>query len=76
MLKSKIRRLARAGYEVKNSEVGWWVDGNCGYLVAGYFGCCEDAVNAALAKIKVAQANDSFSTGRSWGTYHKIRVFS
>ncbi len=41
--RSKIENLARklrrlGPYQIKHTkEVGWWIDGRCGYQVSGYF---------------------------------------
>lgn len=52
-----IRTLQRKGYEVKSSSVGHWVDGRCGYMVAGYFNTQAEAVTAATDRIAQAIIN-------------------
>ncbi len=38
-------------YQLKQSEVGYWVDGHCGYLFVGYFDTLEDCIAAFNRKI-------------------------
>jgi len=33
-------------YKLKNTSIGWWVDGYCGYLYVGYFDSAEAALIA------------------------------
>lgn len=51
------RTLQRKGYTVKHAAVGWWVDGVCGYLVAGYFPSEAQAVKEAGKAIATAKAS-------------------
>lgn len=51
-----VKRLQRLGpYAIKQSPVGWWVDGCYGYLVAGYYASKKDAVISAVLNIKYAK---------------------
>lgn len=50
------RTLQRHGYTVKHSQVGWWVDGAGGYLVAGYFPNEAQAIEEAGKAIAEAKA--------------------
>jgi hypothetical protein len=52
-----IRTLQRKGYKVKSSAVGHWVDGNCGYRVAGYFSTQTEAVAVAGSRIAETEKN-------------------
>jgi hypothetical protein len=52
------RTLLRHGYEIKRTAVGWWVDGFCGYLVAG---CFETEARA------VAEASEAIAAAKSTG---------
>lgn len=52
------RTLQRHGYTIKHSAVGWWVDGACGYMVAGYY------PTEALA---VTEAGKAIATAKSTG---------
>lgn len=54
--KSTKRSLERMGYVVKHSAVGHWVDGACGYLVAGYYGTQSEAISRAAIAIQQARA--------------------
>ena len=48
--------LEALGYEVNHTHiVGWWVDGCCGYNVAGYQNCEQDAVDAAWLEIQTVR---------------------
>jgi len=50
------RDLLKAGYSIKHTDaVGWWVDGLCGFLVAGYFSTKRKAVRKASDAINAAQ---------------------
>ncbi len=54
------RTLQRDGYTIKHTAaVGWWVDGVCGYLVAGYYSSEDRAVAGASEAIAAAKARDS-----------------
>jgi|SaaInl4_200m_RNA_FD_contig_21_232319_length_254_multi_6_in_0_out_0_1 hypothetical protein len=33
-------------YTLKNTSIGWWIDGPCGYLYVGYFKSKKDALDA------------------------------
>lgn len=47
--------LRQAGYAIKHTRaVGWWVDGRCGFLVAGYEH--DKAVIVARASQLIAEA--------------------
>lgn len=39
-------------FVLKNSSIGWWVDGYWGYLYVGYFETKQDALNAFWEKYK------------------------
>lgn len=52
-----IRTLQRKGYTVKSSAVGHWVDGRCGFLVAGYYHTQAEAI--AEASDRIARAMQS-----------------
>nr|WP_234288220.1 hypothetical protein [Pseudomonas fluorescens] len=52
-----IRTLQRKGYTVKSSAAGYWVDGRCGYLVAGYYPSQAEAVIEASTLIVKATQN-------------------
>lgn len=57
------RTLQRHGYSVKHTSVGWWVDGACGYLVAGYFpteGQAVEEAGKAIAQAKAEGRNPSW----------------
>lgn len=49
-----VRTLQRKGYCLKHTDIGWWVDGAFGYLVAGYFASKNEAVVAASRNIRAA----------------------
>lgn len=49
------RSLLRAGYTIKHTLIGWWVDGACGYMVSGYHNSQTDAVAAADTAIADAK---------------------
>lgn len=53
------RRLERMGYVIKHSEVGYWVDGAYGYLVAGYYRTQTEAISCAANAIQQASGSDS-----------------
>ena len=54
------RTLQRNGYTIKHTAaVGWWVDGACGLLVAGYFSSEDQAIVEAGKAIAVAKASSS-----------------
>jgi hypothetical protein len=44
------------GYVLKNGAPGYFVDGYCGYLVAGYYDTADEAISRALWAIQEAQA--------------------
>ncbi|MDN7753803.1 hypothetical protein [Burkholderia gladioli] len=50
------RKPLRDGYSINHTVVGWWVDGFCGYLVAGYFEAEELAVAEAGKAIAAAKS--------------------
>jgi len=80
VLKNKISRLTRIGYRIEHTKhVGFWVDGCCGYQVAGYFDSLEEAVDQALAAIQKAQkeVQEGVSLGQPvWLFSQKIRKFN
>ncbi len=55
-----IRTLQKKGYSVKSSSVGHWVDGRCGYMVAGYFATQALAVEHASSRISQASKSGSW----------------
>lgn len=64
------QRLEAAGYTLKHTPaVGWWVDGACGYPVAGYFDREEEAVVAATSEILEAEGTGEYP---SWRTSTKL----
>lgn len=50
--------IERKGYQIKNSVVGWWVDGGYGYLVAGYHDSKKSAVAHASRVIESAETSN------------------
>lgn len=56
--KSTKLRLERMGYVIKRTEVGYWVDGAYGYLVAGYYRTEAEAISCAANAIQQARASD------------------
>lgn len=51
------RTLQRKGYKIKHTDVGWWVDGACGYMVSGYHPIEDLAIKAASQAIASAIAS-------------------
>ena len=51
--------LERRGYELKHTRcVGFWVDGNCGYMVSGgYFDTAQRACETAWERVQEAEAS-------------------
>jgi len=58
----KLRWLKRHRYQLKNSEIGWWVDGACGFLVSGYFKYRHEAIKTAFERVREAKAKDEHPT--------------
>ena len=74
-LKNQIRRLERAGYALKHTDViGWWVDGCYGYALTNYWSTKRQAVADALRRIWQAQTLD-LSNQPCWLFSHRIRKF-
>lgn len=44
-----------SGYTLKHTDIGYWVDGAYGYLVAGYFDTKEEAIEKAIERINEAK---------------------
>ena len=59
---SRKRWLKRRHYELKSSDVGYWVDGLCGFLVVGYFRTASEATRVAMERIKEARAKKEHPT--------------
>ena len=59
-----LRFLKRHGYELKSSAIGWWVDGACGYLVAGYYQSGHQAARKAVAAINKAATDNEYPSWR------------
>ena len=58
------RWLKRHGYELKQTTVGHWVDGNCGFLVCGYFGTKREAISTAIDRIREVGKKNEWPTWR------------
>lgn len=50
------RALRQRGYTIKHTNIGWWVDGACGYMVSGYHPTERLAIEAASRAISQAKA--------------------
>jgi len=40
-------------YKLKNTIVGWWIDGYCGYLYVGYFDTKEQSLRKFWSKYNI-----------------------
>ena len=56
--------LKRRGYELKDSEIGWWVDGACGFQVTGYWKTRRQAMTRAYEMIQEVKRNGQYPTWR------------
>jgi len=49
-LGGKMKNKIPEPYELKNTCIGWWIDGYCGYLYVGYFDTKSEAIEAFWKK--------------------------
>ena len=47
-----IEKLHELSYTLKESSIGFWIDGRCGYFVAGYFDNLREVKKWLANKLK------------------------